>query len=153
MTRHMHHLIIIILHLYIQNTKTLNFKKKKRDKQIILMKWNQNPQTLAWFLLLLLFPTWLSMNRLIESLGLEGNGPDYDLVVECCKCSTNERSHPEDPLHRKRQTISVRDQTLQIRFPEKSKIGSMIFFFTNYEINELINNLRVHPNQGPCWRW
>jgi len=62
------------------------------------------------------------MNRLIQSLGLEGNGADYDLVVECSESRTDEWSHPEDPLHKKRQSISVGDLTVEIGFPENSKI-------------------------------
>jgi len=63
------------------------------------------------------------MNRSIQSLGLEGNGADYDLVVEGSESRTDEWSHPEDPLHKKRQSISVRDQTVEIGFPENPKIG------------------------------
>lgn len=42
--------------------------------------------------------SWLITNRLIRLLRLEGNGSDYNHVVECCKSCSNKWSHPEDPL-------------------------------------------------------
>jgi hypothetical protein len=36
-----------------------------------------------------------------ESFGFERDGPDHDLVVQGCKCCSNEWSYPEDPLQQK----------------------------------------------------
>lgn len=38
--------------------------------------------------------------------GLERNGSDDNLVVQCCKCCSNEGSDPEDPLKAERYNIS-----------------------------------------------
>ena len=34
----------------------------------------------------------------MDSLGFEWNGSDHHLVVQCCKCCSNEWSYPEDPM-------------------------------------------------------
>lgn len=81
----------------------------------------KTPQTLLDFF----FPQldWLTMNRLIRSLRLEGNGADYDLVVEGSESRTDEWSHPEDPLHKKDNHLASEIGRSRLVFPKTLELA------------------------------